>query len=485
MGVGGATWDTAGTLVLGSDNTFSVADATEPPEDIPGFVDSAWWVFTLTQPARVVLTPSEDAALILYVGDDYAHRDDLAVEDFEGDGSVFSLSSGVTYHLLVVHDEFVSPTTYQVTWTQTAFSVSEWFSDLRERTDNQLISSLAPGLLGLNQRPEFQTAGPWSEAPVGTLAREAPSRVGDWNALQELGGPLVSRAIPCVWNHAKLGDEGSEGGWNDECSASPPGDFCDWHNGDFPAIHFIGVEDPGGPIAEEVSATIVLRGEPFWFAEIRAFLDEFGALAVTLDPTADGYPADSILQWEGPLELLKVELTGDYFGGRPAAGEGEPVTSTVSYLLRRSESPDWNGGDPLTDDIWTPWYRGTITWDATKTDLAFSYCDGPPVWTEVDLVVSGLTGWEGLADLSADESPDEFVTIGMSRGISGPAPDFDNVSAPATTAIRYTFRSPRYRWVYGETGVVRQHPRGDDLGWGSGLRFYPPPKAKRIVGGIQ
>lgn len=447
MADGGATWDTAGTLDVGSGNTFDVAGATESTI----FDNQAWWVYvpSVSQRVDVTVTDPERVGWSLYTGATEADKTFVTVHGFDGDFTgIYYLHAGVTYHLVSgAYDGGDSPAAYQVIVTTTTLAASPWNAALRDRDDNQLVVSR--GELAAENTDEFSWGPTWFNDVYGLPLRSPRRREGNWGALQALGGPLVTGAEGCTVNHAKWGDYGSEGGWDGTCtSLSPAGSFVAHAVNDATTVSWDTQKNdsPGGPVADVVDAQIFARALPFWFAAVRDHLEERGTLPFP-DPVADGYPADSEIEWEGDLELLQIELAGDQT--TPPAAAGGAYDISVRYMLRRKYTPSYLGGDPLTGLVWTDWRYGSIDeWDETqKTDLQFSYSEGTPEWVVVDEVVGGTDGWGNLAAVF-DEPPDEVAAIALEYSISGSMDFTSSYSRDAMIAVRYTLRSPRYRWVY-------------------------------------
>lgn len=486
MSVGGATWDTAGTLELGSGNTFTVADATEDLDLGFSTLEAVgWWTFTPSASFRVGIAPADGdiVSIRLYRGADEASKILVGDWGFEDPTTFYHAQEGVTYHLVVGTDEGEThPATYQVTFTETALAVSPPISTLYDRTDNQVIVSQGE-LYNENISSEFRVLHDWYADILGSVLRYPPGRPGHWVVIQTLGGPDVTSAgaVNCVWNNTKLGEDGNGGGWLGLCGGGV-GDIANLIGYPSNVSWSINVPESGGPAGDSTSASITLKAEALWFGQIRTHIEERGAFNHP-DPVLDGYPEDSEIEWLGDLELLKIELAGDA-EERPAEDTTEDL-DPLRYMLRREVAPEYLGGDPLEVFPWAHWTKGNaLVWNGAKSDLSFTYYDGDAAWTEIDEVVSGPTGWEGLSP-GFDSQPDEILTIGLSRSFGTP-PDVDGNSRQALTAVRYTFRSPRYRWVYPGLGpVTRQESRDDGRGLSSGPRLIPASKAGRLVGGYQ
>jgi hypothetical protein len=112
VGYGGPTWDTAGTLTLGSDNTFDVADTTL---DTDGVYDQAWWKFTGTALKRVNITASSYGFLKVYTGASFAAKVEVVAESADPVGATVD-TQAVEYHVLLGRGQFDPPlVTYQLT----------------------------------------------------------------------------------------------------------------------------------------------------------------------------------------------------------------------------------------------------------------------------------------------------------------------------------------------------------------------------------
>lgn len=338
-----------------------------------------------------------------------------------------------------------------------------------DNTDNWLI--LSRGELVDQNVSGFPAAWPaYNDDVFGKMAWAPTARVGSWGALQALGGPFVSTADGCTWAHAWVGRFGSEGDWNGICS--PLGVGAVVRQDYQPDTSWtMEISPDGGIVGDFTGATIRLKSEALWLAAVRPYLETSGVLPAP-DPVADGFPADSELVWEGDLKLTNVEITLDA-DARPAAGtEAEGLTGK----LRRFAAPTYAGGDPdLGDLVWDDWPPGNPNdWNGEKSDLTFSWVDGDPTWTEIDGVISGDTGWEGLAD-PYTEPPDELVSIGLDNAFDGSAPPAGGNSRNACVAVRYTFEAPNYHWVFNSTVIPprRIFGRSDGLTHG----------ARRVLGG--
>lgn len=480
MSVGGATWDTAGTLELGSDNTFTVADATEDQPDV-SLLDSAWWKFTPPATARVTLAHSDGSVVAIYTGAEYAAREDVAV-DFDGDSPVFVAQASVEYHVLVGHNEFDMPETYQLTWTQEALAVSAWISTLRDRDDNQLvISSQAFELQATLNPPAFREDRDWYHLVIDSI--NPPGREGLYTVLETLGGPPIESMADCLFAHAVNGEQGGLGGLEegDPCPELLGGVPAEWAANGTSGWELDCVSDPGG-IADAGLAQVTMFSRGIYLRPVRDFLNPGGVLDA--DATADGYPDAIGIEWESPhVDLVKVEITGDY-PSRPADGFGD---GELIAALRDKIQPNHVGGS------WTPFWLG-VPGEWNEEDghpyVRFSYRDGEPEWTEVTGVTEGDDGWAdtGSYDAAGTYPPDEVAIAGCAEAwnevmVANPS----SGGVGADIALRFTLRAPRYRWIYeGLPPVTRQWPRrADGRGLSAATSSEPTPKAGRIVGGEQ
>jgi hypothetical protein len=471
VGYGGQTRATAGTLTLGSDNTFTVAEATV--DDL--LYNQAWWEFDAATTSRVTLSA---AGIWIAV---YANDDTVQVEyaDYEVYASAsFDALTGVTYRVLVgTLEPEDAPATYVVTYAQRALATTAWLSTFRDSDENVLVvspgTSDPPGDLQALNNSEFAATKSWYNELVDW---EGPSgRRSQYDILEVVGGADPVTAASCAWSHAEHGDSDIVL-WNtsttDPDDSGPP--TClplisgpadpALNNSILSDLHIIGDGVPGG-LGSVMRARRNLTARGLHFLQARDNLSERGVLPFTIaDPVSDGVPAefadDAVFQWEPgqDLELLKVEIAGDTVG-RPAEGAGETgVTIFVNDLILQGY------------DHWAKGVEGVP--EGSRPHVFFDYVDGDPAWHEL----TNITSWD---DCSEDE-PDAMAGL----CIAGAPLVGEVFTSESDVAVRLTFRSPRYRWVYdGPTTVVRQWPRDDVRGVSAAPRLWPPSKTRRIAGG--
>lgn len=436
MGVGGATWDTAGTLEAGGGNAFLIADTTESADV---FDNVAWWTFTPTANVvgRFTVLPAitDNVGFRLYSGANEASKV-LVPRTFEDFTQVSTLSPGVTYHLLVGTFDTVEEPSYQVTYAPTQLTVSPWISTLRDRDDNQLV--ISSGELVEENTSEFQFQHAWYGQVVDAI--RPPGRASSYGVLEDFGGPPISGALACIWSHALWGDNGGTGTWDGVCPPLVTGVADDALNSS--VSYSVEAEDTDNPFADSGSANIAMSSRALYFLPVRDNIDQRGVFSFP-DPELEGYPADAEIEWETPtIELVKVEITGD-LPVRPAEGT---LLEGIAVSLRDVVRPTGGG------NAWDEWSKGMPgTWDLTGDQhIQFTYIDGDPVWTEITGIVSGDDGWDGLVDYTTDADADEVAIVGMEAAFGG-GPEVesgDSASSEADIALRFTLRSPRYRWIY-------------------------------------
>lgn len=511
MSYGGPTWATAGALDQGDDNTFDADDVTEGGTERP--YNHGWWTYTpaadqvvridtagttsggFFNPDTMIVvyaggTGPDDATVVVENDDDDIHGDILAAVSF-------AVTAGTTYHLLVgtFNDGSFRFGTYHVSLEILGAAVpraTAWLSTLRDRDDNQIVvGGDASPLIDENPWPAWQTPQSWYDnlvkGPSGErpLGREAHYRIQSVAS----GTSLLDGADECAWAHAVNGDQSAAVTlWNtDTVSAGdhgPPtcrplgeGAIVEAAVG---AMRYKLDYNPPGPLtAGGMTAEVDLSAWAPAFRYARDNLTERGALPLSLaDPVADGVPdeyaADATLEWEGDLELVSIEITGDAFGG------DVPSTEAVTFFVNESTV----GPLPAGGGTFTTWQHGLL---GGSSDLSFNYEDGVDWHT--------LAAFTDFADV-ADSGPDVVVTGAMEVTLvdTVPAAWLDPAAGPrdfverfngSQVGFRLTFRSPRYRWHWIEisTPVVRQWPRDDARGVSSAPRLWPPSKSRRLAGG--
>lgn len=349
---------------------------------------------------------------------------------------------------------------------------SDWNDSLQTDPDNYLIVTQSD-LLFENPNPLYAEIPPeWFDDIIKTLPW---GRTGSYGVTGVLGGQDPISADACVWGHVAFGDNGNQL-WNGS------GDDADDTSDPVCRTMFPGMADPSlagaavgwsltyspqeGLVAPFMEGEEHLRAQATWLLAVRSHLGKFGALYVPsgLNPEDDGAPPEAVLQWENDLELVKVEMAGD----SPAR---QTSASCSFYVNDALIPPQPEGGeDPV------PWPKGGFgaADDTGRTYREFLYDAVGEDWVELD----EITSWDDLQPLDGD-LPDH--TIGLQKNGAGEIDGSGDSSAHV--AIKYTFRSPRYRWVWGDLAVVRQYPRDDGRGLSSAPRLYPPTKARRLVGG--
>lgn len=495
MSAGGATWETAGLLEEGAagTNSFTVSSGTAPWK-------RGWWKFTATERKQVTINLGfstfvgsfKQLAVTVYSGDE---DPDSAVFVTHGPSGFrqFYTVPGTTYRVMaraakLSEVDLVSAYRPVLTVADPLPAATPWISTLRDQ-ENKLI--ITEGDLITENPPAYDTPGVhlWFNDLIKTIG--PPGRLGDFLIQEVAFGTDIdadpSAAALCAWSHAAFGDDDNQL-WNtsgtDSADTGPP--VC------FPLVD--GFADPAlnnppsyslqyhpqiGGTTASVDAEAGMQARGLWLQHARDHLLEAGVLSASLDPEADGVPAefagDAEIEYEGPLELIKVEVTGDIIG-RPSEGT-EP--NGVTFFLNDFISPGYTPGSGWASS-WRKGAPGTWNDDPAHPHRMFDYDDGDPVWTELD----EFTGWDDLNDYTGDEPPDTLVGICMSIVVTG-MPDIDTSAGNfSDIAVRLTFRSPRYRWLYnGPTTVVRQWPRDDARGVSSAPRLWPPTKSNRLAGG--
>lgn len=498
MSVGGATRETAGTLTPGSDNMFNVADATESV----WFDNDAWWTFTTTSPTdfTIVTSPDFDGGVnfVLFGDDGAGNLSIVDAYDFIGQ-TAYYLAPADTYYL-VVGTHSGAPDTYQVTYRTRPAAAAPWLSTFRDQT-NQLV--ISQGDLLATNPAEFTLYRPFMydvveqgiTGPHNPRTTDPPGREGNYLVQEVLSGADIDAdpqpAADCAWTHAEWGDVDLQQ-WNttttDINEHGPPvcrpifdvGEIADPVNNNAPS-RSVDYRPQAPFAAANVRAQDRLQLRALWFIAARTGLIDWsgpnwprGVLSMaSVDPVADGVPASAadtaVLEWEDELELLGVEVTGD------RGGRDDDVAHGISIFLNDrilpfigSESGEWESG----------WRKGVLGLGEGGVDprpfLTFDYQNGDPDWHEVE----GVSSWEDCKPYDGTV-PDATVGICITD-----KPDVEEfIATSGDIAVRFTFRSPRYRWIYPQTTVVRQAPRDDTQGTSSAPRLWPPSKSSRLAGG--
>lgn len=446
MGYGGATWDTAGTLTSGTDNTFNVADATE--SDILNY--QAWWKTTPGASGVVTFLPDPgfggDDGLVnmkFYSGADEASKVEVTFSDFAAGAVSYPVTGGVEYHALVgTFSPTGPPATYQLTFTQPAVTISPWFDVLRNNDENWVV---LPGS-ELNEGNSF----PFTEAWMDDCVRPGSFRSGDVTYQETLGGPWDTNAEDCAIDHALWGNQFSDL-WDGTCPPKFDGAADLEIIGDSSVTHeFSNHTDL--PFASDIAhMTVNTVAYGVWLKPVEENLTERGVLAVP-DPEDYGYPPDAILEWESDkVELWKVEIADA--GGSAISGDPDS-----RYAVNYNRQPPFDGG------AWGPWILGGLPGTPVPPP---AWADGPED-TSVTFASEGVDHadktWHAL-DVPADgfdSLTQDYLTDTYDYGvIAGPAEAFGertlNADRTASTGliVKVYVRSPRFRFIYvGEPTVV-------------------------------
>lgn len=483
MSVGGATWDTAGTLTLGSDNTFDPDDATV---DADGVYDQAWWKFTPSALTRVTLTAGPYGFLRVYTGASFAGKASVASVSGEPAMATFDVHPGVEHHVLFGRGQFdPPPDNYIVIYERTTLVATGWFNDLQDAEDNILIVSDG-ALVDENPNPGFSSAfmPAWAEDVI----RDGQARSATYTITEVLGGDeLDSVAMDCAIAHANNGDNGNQV-WNGTGSGTDTGEgVCRplfigeaEEGASRTSTRFQRDDRPGDPdilLAGQVEAEMNGPSYGLWYLPVRDNLNPWGTLfgeaLDVLDPTTHGLPANSVVEWEGPhVELVRIELAD---ADPVSEGEVELLNLSNQWAVNSNIGPTWEVG------FTTPWQRGEFP--GVLYDLRWDYHDGDTVWAELP----DSEGWDGHdwveeyeGDADVPLAADDVVICWPLRGALSTS---DTWTRNARIAVKFVLRAPRFRFLYEGSPVVRQYPRDDTRGVSSAPRLWPRSKSHRIAGG--
>ena len=211
------------------------------------------------------------------------------------------------------------------------------------------------------------------------------------------------------------------------------------------------------------------------------------------DDLEDEYNNAIATSWPGPGWVLE----NDYY---------YPLYASVEF------APDEEYEIPATRTEGVVWYYDPTGWGMVALDEDFN-----PVWDGrgIDAVGSvlatysgGSAGWQSFPDSSwepmqvAEETffdggwviPEDENASAIPLTVAadsiwngGTYPGDDEVGGRSFQGLvfRVGWTAPTFRWKRLRFGVIRQYPRDDEQGWGSGTRLYPPTKANRVIGNIQ
>jgi hypothetical protein len=447
VGYGGATWDTAGTLTSGTDNTFNVADATT--DDILNH--QAWWKITPGASGVVTFLPSpafggDDGFVNMkfYSGASEAAKVEVFFSGFSGGAVSYPVTGGVEYHALVgTFSPTGPPTTYQLTFTQPAVVISPWFSTLRNNDENWVV---LPGS-ELNEGNSF----PFTEAWMDDCVRPGSFRSGDVTYQETLGGPWDTQAADCAIEHAMWGNQFSDL-WDGTCPPKfdGPADLEEigessvgYHYSDNP------VPFPAGSDSAHMIVNTVSYG--VWLKPVEENLTERGVLAVP-DPEDYGYPADAILEWESDtVELWKVEIADA--GGSAVSGDPDS-----RYAVNHNRQPTFDGG------AWDAWRLGGLpgtpvtppAWADGPEDYSITFASegvdhADKTWHVLDVPADGF---DSLTQDYLTDTYDYGVIAGPAEAFGERAFTADRIASTGLIVKVYV-RSPRFRFIYvGEPTAV-------------------------------
>ena len=190
----------------------------------------------------------------------------------------------------------------------------------------------------------------------------------------------------------------------------------------------------------------------------------------------EGHPWNPADPWSADVDVRATEITGTRILGRtdlradvndPTSGSGDfPVPFTTSLYVA---APSGSGGVQVAD------IPGGPSAGFFVRDLG------------VDIDITDIVGSSGAGQVyvltplhATTADPDETDSVEGSHG---------TVSygwGIADLRVEWTYRAPRYRWIYDTVPFRRTYPRDDSLAGGSG-RTWPPPRSvqssNRTVGG--
>jgi hypothetical protein len=491
VGYGGPTWDTAGTLTVGTDNTFDTADSTE---DGPVVYNQAWWKFTPGL-ARVTLTGDAYGFMRVYSGASLGGAVEVAADQSEPVGLTFYPEAGIEYHVLLGIGQFDPPLpTYTIEYERFALTAGPWLDDLQDDPDNYLI--VTDGDLRLeNPNPDY--SGSIFSRPewMDLVARSAIARDGTYNIVGVVDGEDPVAGLSCAVDHALNGDNGNQlwNGSTDDPDDTSPG-FC--------RVLFSGPADPGSPrgttylrkdydandwpVAPVASAQAAGPSYNLFLKPVRDYLPVYGALPDSVIPNPEdyGYPADAVLEWEdSTAELLGVELADGDPLDEGAVDDDPDVGIINNWALNDFRGPIWDDFDEGLSD----WKCGGIPSGTTGVDdrpwVPWQYIDGDTLWQEIP----DSAGWDGHDwtddHEEIDARPDGVVVAWpVDAGVG-----MGTWERNAHIAVKFNLRAPRFRFIYeGVPPVTRQLQRGPDArGLSTGTRLFPAPQSGRVVGGHQ
>jgi hypothetical protein len=443
VGYGGPTWDTAGTLELGSGNTFDVADATEDDPEILVY-DQAWWTLTTTL-SRVTLTDASYGFLLVYTGDSYAERDEVFYLDRHTDPATvtFNALPGVEYHVLMGNGIVDPLSSYTITWAQASLTASPWLDDLQDDPDNYVI--VTDGDLRLeNPNPEFNEHPLVRPVWMNDVVRGGQARTGDYRAQEEIDlDPPILSAEGCVRQHAYAANQGAITWSSLTCPTVPIDTTADTQGPTTSTGWSLEHEPSVGLVSGHVYGTSAGPSYALWYLPVRDNLPPWGALDITPpNPVDYGYPADAVLEWEDEIpDLLGVELA-----------DGDPATSGSSdypnkWVLNSNRGPEW------VDGFTTEWLIGAVDAPNPGTDdrpwMSFDYEDGDVGWNEVP---GSDAGWrEAWTEEYGTFAPTaDSVVVAWPGTLPAGFGDWDRL---ARIAVKFVLRARRFRFLY-EGGTV-------------------------------
>jgi hypothetical protein len=429
---GGATWDDAGVLDVGSGNTFTVADATV--DDY--FDDQAWWTFTVTSPSRVDLASSPHSNFALFSG--ALEADAELVAAIEADGSeaagvtAYYLLPAGTYHL-VVGVFGTPPTTYTVTYAPRLTGSSPWNDALSNDPDNVVTIT--------------DDESDWA----GDVIRLGSYRIGDATYSEEVGEVWDSNAKDCAINHALWGNQISQL-WDGSCPAlfEGPADLEILGGSSVSYDYSEGTAFPWPFIPNSARMIVRTLSWGIWLKPVEENLPPFGVL-VAPNPVDYGYPADAVIEWESPT----VDLIGLEIADRAGTLGDDPDSR---YAVNYNRQPTYNGGDD-----WDAWALGGLPGTPIPS----------PPWSDGPEDTTAYFPSEGVSDVDKTRYPldvpadgfdslaQDYVNDSYDYGvIAGPAEAFSErtLNADRTAAVGITLyvqvRSPRFRFIYDAPPII-------------------------------
>lgn len=423
MAVGGATWGTAGTLELGSGNTFDSNDATGEDDVFPG-VDEAFWTYTpaFHQEVRITLADNDHYGHLLFQGDSFPERQLVAAEPgYPVYVYYYWLLAGVEYHLVAGNLSGVYEAVYQITLGEiTPLATTPWYSDLRDRTDN---------VVDYNTRTSVS----------GLLTHR--SRSTTYGITREIDSPAMD-TIECAWQHAHFGSADVIT-WEGFCpprltgnvpSAAPvAGPYAD---ADFDTTH-------GG------NAQDILFGAAIHMHQVYDDLDPLGVLPAP-EPVDNGL---TLPEWRVEYEQPKPDLRLVEFAGGDIPPldplELPPYEIGITYRDEHVVPPEFKVV-PTAYDVTTgqydEWPKSNMgvdyTLGATEPDwVTLAY---EPDWTDFFFPAEGEVYARG----------DWVFGATMIHGDPDGGPEIERPSF--TLRARFSLQASRYRFIYKRT--VRPFP---------------------------